>query len=386
MTKKRGGKRSLGREQRERIDALHRAWDRGNHEHFAEATSASSVKKPVDPLTLDEELCRKVQRHRSANNSGVTYLMCRAKDFACAMQHLEQNPGILAAFGLERAVDEIARFALDDLAGPAPGCFVDGVGCADAAQYPRATEFRKVEGTALAPADLGSLRRLQLHHDDDDTVPVRWAPPHPQRVLSMDMIRPPVEAVVLAAAAVEAETSAPSSRLYEPSGFPPVLLLGAGHMAAAQALSVRLPACRVYHSPLPYSAPSLPVQQWEAVIVNIPSGHAWAVAEMIGDGFKGSFVERRRVLRSKWAGSNDRQYVHELLNVAQEHRVEGKPLVLMADKAAHHAAAGRLRASGVAELVGNKKRGVWVGYDIAPWAPHNVPSPTGRVVTTWRWR
>ena len=382
MSMKRSRKRDLGRERRRRIDALHRTWERGDHEKFTEKNIHPTVPKNAAPLSLDKQLHREVRRFRRVVNPGIQYLMGRAKDYALGVQHLDQSPRILAAFGIERAVDEVARYALDDLTGPVPDCFVEGTGYAHEYNlYKNVSEFHQVEGTTLTPEDIAAIRCLQT--DDGDNIPARWAPRQPFRVFSTDVVRPPVETVVLAARVVEAKPTSRSMRLYDPSTLPPVLVLGAGHMAAAQALSVRLPAYRIYHWPVPVSRPHPPKRPWEAVILNIPSQQAWTTANMINNWCQTTFLERRSVLRGN---GSDSQYVHYLLDIALQHRVAGKPLILLADQKPHYAATGRLRSTGVAEPIDATRRGIWVGYEQTPWAPHGVPAPTGRVVTSWRWR
>jgi len=250
----------------------------------------------------------------------------------------------------------------------------------------------------LNDRDLEALKHHRISLDDiasTGTYPATWTPANPTKKYTADVVRPPMEAVVLAVGLIRRALAGP---LLAPVGIyefdmnhlGPVLCLGMGLAAAAQALSSLLPLQQVHHLPRPYFELPVARQPWDAIVLNIPSRHGWRVARHIGMSDKTTFVQRHAILQKKYGLNEPMEHVGSLLKKVVRHRVSGKILVLMGDGKQHHEAVRRLLAAKlvqpeVVEGIDTSNRPIWMGYDKPPWAPHGLPSPTGKLLSIWRW-
>ena len=230
-----------------------------------------------------------------------------------------------------------------------------------------------------------SIRRLTidwLRARGEGVVPANWQPEKPKTVLTCDAMRPPVEAMILAAESIQPSAGEIRLRLDE---HPSVLCVGCGWGGAAQALSVRLPLYRVCHRPIPFAEKDQPDLDLRAVVINVPSARDWRAARVA----RTTGATPARIQRKLFRSQHDRssKHVEEIVGAAASRLQPGCLVVLMADYAVHDPALDHLR--GVAHLAPEQVRGlgersIWVGYEKPPWAPHGFPRPSGRLESFWR--
>jgi hypothetical protein len=380
------------RELYQRVAALHRTFEGSQHPAPKLRTQPTVAKlDEAHPHSLDHRVRREVERFGWRSATGREGVTTRAKLFALQMQQREGHPAVLARFGVERALDELLVF-LNNMTINLPAYFVAGK------PFTRAGNPEHEWG-CLSPRDLDTIKRLDVPLDrikTTATFPATWSAGRPSRMLRADTVRPPMEAVALAAQLIRRVLAGPS---FSPFGFHefdldslrPVLCIGTGFAATAQALSALLPLRHVYHLPRPLFELPVARQLWDAIIVNIPSRRSWRVAWHIGMSDRTTFVRRRAVLQTRHGIESPLGHIGNLLMKATRHRVGGKVLVLMGDPPQHHEAVSRLRAAKlveplVVEGIDTSERPIWVGYDKQPWAPHGLPRPTGKLVSIWRWK
>lgn len=397
--------RNQHREQRQRIDKLHRAFD-GRKVDFAadvpdlEVVAAAAVQddgRTSDRLTLSRFLEDEFTKRSWGKRSPMTAV--RARDFALSVADLDPNPEVIAAFGAERALDLVSHHVPFDHA--APDCFVDGevyrVGY-DAITNKNVFEVDDWAGLALT--DLASLRRLVVDFDSLQArrrVTAAWVPTRPVIMFTADAMRPPMEALSIAASVVRAHEAAESRtgpRIMDAANYPCVKCIGLGYAAAAQALSVMLPFYQIHHTRTPYyTALPLGNPDSEAVILNVTSPHAWQVAKMLGGNRAPmAFLVRRSILRGDVAVRDPTKHVTELLTMAIPYRRRGKPLIVIGDTLPHHEALEKLKSHGLIVPLAvpgldldTAQSGLWVAYPKVTWAPFGVPSPISVVMSVWRW-
>lgn len=397
--------RNQHREQRQRIDRLHRAFDGRQVDYAAGvpdldvvgAAPAEEDGRSSDKLTLSRFLEDEFIKRSWGKRSPMTAV--RARDFALSVADLDPNPEVIAAFGVERALDLVSHHVPFDHA--APDCFVDGE--AYRVGFDPITNqnvFEVDNWTGLAFPDLASLQRLVVDFDRlrvRRSVTATWAPTRPVIMLTADAMRPPMEALTIAANVVRAHEAAKfrtGPRILEPATYPCVQCIGLGFAGAAQALSVMLPFHQIHHTRAPYyTALPLGSPDSEAVILNVTSAHAWQVAKMLGGNRAPMpYLVRRAVLRGDVPVRDPTKHVTELLMMAMPFRRRGKPLIVIGDTIPHHDALEKLKSHGliapltVPELeLDTANSALWVAYPKAAWAPFGVPSPLSAVMSVWRW-
>ena len=376
----------------QRVTALHRAFEGRQHTGPKVPPRPKLAKREdAHTLSLDHRIRSEVSRFRRRDSKGEELVAVRAKGIALMMQRREANPAVLARFGVERALDEMLVY-LNNMTDNLPAYFVAGKPFTSKGS----PDF---ESGCISPRDLDAISRLRVSLDDiatKGTCPATWISKDPNRKLLADVVRPPMEAIVLGSHLIRHALAGP---LVAPAGvygfdmndLGPVLCIGAGLAAAAQVLSQLLPRQQVHHLPCPYFELPVVRQPWDAIVLNIPARQLWRVAGHIGMSDKTTFIRRHAVLQKKHALARPLEHVSGLLKTAVRHRVKGKPLVLMADGEQHHEAVRRLLAAKLVEPlvvdgIDTSERPIWVGYDKQPWAPHGLPSPTGKLVSIWRWK
>jgi len=380
-----------------RVIALHRAFE-NQVSPMKESNSPTEVEEleTAHPQSLDYNIRKEVERFRRQHSAGRELLTEKAMEIAKNMAHRENHPLVLARFGVERAVDEMAR-SIHSLTENLPRCFVNGV------RLPSMDEQQE-DWSCLGPNDLHAIQRISiplLRIQWEGVFPARWHSQQNISRLTADPIRPPMEALALSAAMYRATRMSSSVGLSFPAYWgsttddlgskPSILCVGMGIAGAAQALSALLPHYYVHHQASPYYALVVPRQSWDAIFVNLPAPHHWRVARYIGEQPDLPYLKRRAILQKRYSEQRPNEHVESLLRTATRHRVSGKALILMGDREQHHEAVLSLRhANMVAPLIvggiDTSKRPVWVGYDKSPWAPHGLPSPTGKLVSIWRWK
>jgi len=370
---------------RRRVDVLHRGYDDS-------ITKGKEIAKPSyipDPGFVDAEL-----RRRHVSNS---VLGARSNDFANGVVYREPNPTVRARYGVERAVDErLQGLVFNHLL---PNCFVDGVGYKTGYDIiTNRNRFVATDWTCLTRIDMRRIRNLRstsYQCSKTAILPATWEPEIPSSLITCDPMRPPVEVLSLVAQAIQAEVAVDGVKEYSPPAFRAVLGIGLGFAFAAQALSLLVPGHRVYHQPVPYHRFDLPNEDWDAVILNIPSSHAWRVADLLSQRRDTTYLQRRAILTGKENGIDGAfvDHVIELLDVALRHCAAGRLLIIMGDPEPYHIVTRALFETGFTIPAGlsgldTTDRGIWVDYPPAqaPWAPHRIPRPTGKVVSFWRWK
>ena len=383
-------KRHLRREQRRRVDTLHRVQDSGGGGALITGGELVSTKGLASrPFTLDREVW---VRARKRGRTHPAFLH-RARDRAEEVSHQEPNAGVLAAFGVERAAQEALWKIPFDLG--TPDYFHDG----------EALEHDQVGGGGLQPADwnprinarLGkSLRQLKVNLKtvrSSGILPARWSPRRSLLGLEADVVHPPMEALALGAQLLRAD------HLLSPAwgeidlGGTTVLAIGLGHTASTEALSFILRDHFVYHIPIPYQAQVWwPSQEWETMFINVPSRHQWQVARLLAGHGPDGYLARRAILRGDRCRKDGTGHVPHLLSHVLPHVRRGLPLVIMGAPEPYHAAVSALRSEDRIKPITVKGidtacRPIWVGYKdgTRPWAPYGLPRPTGRLVSIWRW-
>lgn len=395
----------ISRERRKRIDALHRAFDadlrqaaRNTGKVLAppvlpppQVTSANPKPLTLDAAVIAEMLCARAGRDQATLN--------RAKYLAVTVQDREPNAHVRAAFGVERAVVENQQGLPFDQA--VPDCFVRGVPYVTFVDgTTRESVFRPdIAWQGMSREDLASLGRLDLDLDKVTTsgsMPACWRPQHPRTVEIADPMRPPMEAMALVATALLhdpiLQRPRPMQLTTGPASLASVMCIGLGFAAAAQALSSMLLTCQVLHRPVPYVAEAKhPPLTPEAVVLGLPSAHAYQVASLLGGDDVESYLRRHEIRCGKQARLDPISHVKTLLRLAYDYRFSGRVLVVLGEPDLHHGVVRGLVEKGLvvpATLGGldTSKQAIWIGYQgQAPWAPHRLPRPTGKVVSFWRW-
>lgn len=408
------GNRHATLERRARIDALHRAAEPTGVLSFAEILrhdQRGSGSSRSDRPTLDSCIDRELRRARA--NGVISTLADRAHRIAEIAKKQEPNIRILAAFAVERALAEMAHGL--PFSDASPDGFVDGTAYVSqtdpvtgevihrAWDAPAGPEDATTPGAwhGILPDDLTAVRALTVPWErirSKANFPAIWAPRAPKSVYQADPVRPPVEAMVLAADVINGHLFTDHSgwmlreELLATGAFrrPTVVAVGLGYAAAAQALSARLPLGRVVHRPVPYEWAKVVTGPTSAVVLGVPSLHSMAVAEMLSGHRQLTFLARRAVIEGKKTPPEFVEHVPRLLELGMVNRLAGAPLILVGDTQPHAEAVRLIRAHGLAiplihEGVDSGKRGVWVGYLRPQWAPHGLPGPTSKVVSFWLW-
>lgn len=384
-------------ELRLRVDALHR-----QHEQVAPGIFAAEVDAQkllhrditdAPPLTLAFEVAQEFQRrHRLRALADKMLEQVRG----CAMTHAkwafgrDPNIRVCATFAAEMAQHQATRSLPYD--SDPPDCFIAGVPYADIFDgLKNVRVFEPMDPdwpSPLTRLDRSRVGRLSVdwsHVEADRLAPSSWAPEQPKSGFRCDVMRPPAEALAL----VQEMTKTPSRFDLCGDTAPAVLLVGAGWCSAAQVLSMLLRHHRVYHLPMPFANKVLPpTTNWDAVIINVPSQHHWAVALASAKPGELAAREHQAILRGQ-LGPKGNQHVKTIVHAAAQHFQPGCKVIIMADKDAYGLTLERVHgAAHLAPLtvhgIDTGKQPIWVGYDERPWAPHGFPGPSGRLVSFWR--
>ena len=380
------GRRLAGRELRLRVDAMLRVMDPAVAAVPPTMPDllAELLGDPLVPFSLARAVHQECARRlRSGNTSLEDWAFYEART---AAGH-DPNPHVQAAFGVERALAREARKLPFDEAPPA--VLVRGT--------PPASVLRQdpddlasqgeVWTSALTVSDLASLAAVHPNWTAavSGTVPARWSPMHPRSAWTGDVVRPPAEALALVADVVRGHAPPPRLGLCT-AGAPAILLVGCGYVGAAQALSMMLPLHHVHHDAAPFGHQPAAARRWSAVVVNVPAAHDWQVATMLSDPSRFSVVERRAILQGN-RRHRGVEHVGQLVDAAHRHLRKGCLVAVLADWSANAAVVADLSVVLVPEIVAGidtSMTPLWVGYEQAPWAPHGLPSPSGRLVSFWR--
>jgi len=345
------------------------------------------------PFTLSDSI-----KNEARCNGGKisSVLSVRAEMIARLVEIREPNPVVRAAFGVERAKVEMSHALPFDHS--CPSAFIDGEGFAD--NFDPALRCRELrpapEGPGLHPEDLKSLRNLRPRVREG-CVTANWAPSHPVRVWDADPVRPPAEALALVAKQINGRVG------YDEEEFlgiheikaPTIMCIGLGFSAAVQALSAMAPNALVRHIPVPYlflnqgEMNRLARMNWDVVILNVPTLHAWQVGALLGGAPGMSFLQRRTIMEGRLAKNDPIAHVNALVDLTEKFRRPGTSLAVLGDPAPFHEAMrimGDTTESLPDDMFGTDKRAVWIDWTERPWAPHNIPKPTGKIVTFRRWK
>ncbi len=366
------------REFRQRVDALHRAYHRRPQPTVASLGEEAPAIGDLVPFTLAHEVVE--QASRKYGQSDV--LVAWAQQLAGSFGSQEPNNRVRAAWAVEQAQMELSRGLSFDHAYP--DLFIGGT--AYQSRQNSNTGIQRLDWSGLHRDDLESIRHLNptVH---EDVVSAKWAPTNSCRVYDSDPIRPPVESLALIRQQVLCEPNGFDSGIYDVTSGS-VLGIGLGFAADAQALSALLPHHHVHHIPVPYFTPQyemerLTQQGWDLVVIGIPSLHFWQVAKMLSSNDNMSYLKHRAILQGKYVGGNPSAHVEEILDVASRFLKPNTTVALVGAPEPYQVAISSLQSS-LEPLPDTSSRAVWVDYEKQPWAPHDLPRPTGRLVSFWR--
>lgn len=239
--------------------------------------------------------------------------------------------------------------------------------------------------------DLDSLRRTRRDIAEAigagrDVIPSTWCPSSSQLVWHADAVRPPAEALALAAVLLRESGAEPEN----------VLAVDLGHDGASQALSAMVPLATIHTAGTTYGPRRAPDRtHFDAVVVNFPSEATRRWATLVGDPDLVRNAPRLRTLRDGGHRVDPREGVEEVLALGipaltKGHRVA---LVVLGDSTPdrHHKAVALVRE----RLVGRgfelephpttAKRPTYVQAPTrrAAWTPSGARPVTGRVVSAW---
>jgi len=367
------------------------------------------------PLTLgsfiNRELVRRGRRSLATAKMSNGFRLRSLAEARWAMK-LDDNPEVCAAFAVESVLYDTARTLRFDVAPP--GAWVRGEG--------RPAYYDALQAKWTLPGTRSSQQRdedelEEIEDDEGSQEPIReplpfsftdikairgialdlpaalassslkpsWSPRHENTTMLADVGRPPVEALVLAALASR-ERAPGFQTLALDQEVPSALCIATGWGGAAQAMSALLRMHRVFHLPEPYHDFEVPPVDFDLVVLNIPSRLHWVVAEALRDPGALPLLEMRSRLR-RGRDQVGGGHVTRLVQQASTAMNDDTLLVVMADEKTHQQAMERLQGGNLrkVEALGFDKdqQPIWVGYDRKPWAPHNLPRPTGRCVTFW---
>jgi hypothetical protein len=385
------------RELRLRVDALHR-----QHEKVAPAVFAAEVDAQktlhadltdAPPLTLAFEVAQEFDRrrcHRAIHDKMLEQVRGWAMVNGKWAFGRDPNIRVCAAFAVEMAQHQAVRSLPYD--STPPDCLVHGepyADCFDALQNARVFQPMDPDWPSpLTRPDRDRVGRLSVDWEQvqaERLASASWTPQQPKSGYSCDLMRPPEAALAL----LKLVVPTPSQIGLCPDKFPAVLLVGAGWCAAAQVLSMLLPLHRVYHLPMPFADKVQPAGiKWDAVVINVPSAHHWAVARASAKPGELPARVHQAILQGHLT-LRDNQHVEAIVQAAAKHLQPGCFVTVMADhdtygltlEAMHRVAQ---LAPALVHGIDTSKQPIWAGYDERPWAPHGFPRPSGRLVSFWK--
>ena len=425
------------RELRRRVDGLHRQRVRVEEVEWArEAEEQAHLHKDIQtarPLTLAHHVAEELRRRRRGkviDDKMLELVRGRAMAEATWAATRDDSPVACAVFAVDTALHWTQRPLRFDTAPP--GCFIRGRGRAsfydglkarwvwpvgnggtpdeddridldlgDDIEEEDTLDRHKQPGddlpeepdtmmpVPLMDKDLARLRRLVIDLDrvrSTGASQASWAPSVKANIYTCDVIRPPLEALLLVKHALaDLASSDASVSLAE---TPAAMCIGTGWGGAAQALSALLPLHWVYHQPWPYHEATSPPLDWEVVVLNVPSRHHWRAARLVATPGTVPHHIQRRILRDVERSSGG-GHVKMLVEAALKHVRQGTIIALMADERTYLQASGHMRISRKVESLlvldlDTDDQPVWVSYQQKPWTPHNLPRPSARLVSFWR--
>ncbi len=409
---RRRGHRRMHQELRQRVAALHMSYELGlGTKSVADMTAAmfraTQCEDSPEPCTCDAAIHQEMARARKHGAPAVLLDLARA--YATDIKPVQEpNVRVRAAFGAERALYDAALGLFQDLA---PDLFISGVPymvehdpitgasgisrwCATGGSDDADTES---SWTGIHPMDTPSISSLQVPWDtvaQARLYPAAWTPLAFTQAYAADPTRAPIEAMVLAASAIRGTLHYDLQALFSVLDLGrqvSVAAIGVGYAVGAQALSVMVPLAKIWNIPVAYNQAGVPTMEADAVVLGLPSRHQLAAANIAAGNRKVNLIERRKILSGQIDHLVTTTHVPDLVDLALGFRKPGTPLILVGDPACHAAAVAILNAQDlvvplVSRCIDTSVRPVWVGYRERQWAPHGLPSPTGRVVSTWSWK
>jgi hypothetical protein len=351
--------RRAWRERRRRVGALHHEdllWSAAGAS-FAEAESQAA-------FSLANEVRLAFRRRKRKPRD---FDMLRAVDIASSAMGVDPNPRVRAELGVDTVMADSIRAAAEFTTPLAR--FRDEHAWNDLGQ-PWEGRLPRLEGVMT----LNPLGEALC----DKLVQAEWQQSPPQMWVSSDCLRPPVEALVLAAQLLESAGGDKPSQ---------VLGIGLGFDSGPLVLSQRLTGCTVYHAPIPFKSQGVPSSGWLGVVVNVPSAGAHAFAAGVPEWEEDHRADRVLGRARRAADQTGAKHLPQYFAALERCGATGVPLVVMADPSVHHTALRHLAKIAMPMSVDGldtSDRGVWVGYETPPWTPSGIPAPTGRVVTLWR--
>ena len=386
------------RELRLRVDALHRQRERqaatdprGYGAEVEAQTHLHLDMTDAPPLTLASQIAEEFRRRRRLRVLDDRMLeQVRGWAISEGRWAFGRDPSLraCAAFGVERALYRATRLLPFDT--HPPDCIVRGEPFnAHFAPLKNRWIFEQADPDWPNPLTLGDradIRRLVVDWDQIGSagvVTASWSPKTPRTIFTCDVMRPPVEAMVLASHAIDPPVQPVRLRLDKQ---PAVLCVGTGWGSGPQALSLMLSLHRVYHLPIPFAVKVPPNIDWDAVVINIPSVHHWTAAQASSRPGELPHYIHQAAVRGKLGGQG---IIAGIIEAAAQHCRSGRLVVLMADYEMYESGMAELLSSSdlVPQLVcgiDTSSRPIWVGYQTRPWAPHGFPRPSGRLVSFWR--
>lgn len=156
-----------------------------------------------------------------------------------------------------------------------------------------------------------------------------------------------------------------------------------------------LTKAKVYSLPIPFAfltstdLDRLANQNWDLIILNLPSLHALQVAWVLSNGMDVPFIKRRSIFQGSLATKEPTSHVTSLVEIALKFKRASFPIAILGDPIPFHEALHKLKtltepSSG--ELFDAESKPIWVNYKQKPWVPHKLPQPTGKLLTFRSWK
>jgi hypothetical protein len=245
---------------------------------------------------------------------------------------------------------------------------------------------KKSSDSKLTPR-WGSLRKLAGINNPvirRGIVGCSWSPPAKGNIdLYVDFVRPPVEAMLLAADWLSAipDIETPVR----------VLAVGLGFVICPAVLTQQRPIEEVWHVPVPFLDSSRPsTEGWDATVLSIPDKAQHHVGSMIHclDNYSdaGALIRKVQTAKRSRVSVPTHRYLQPFVDVA----LRGCPLVVIAGLESYgdlirHLTDKKLAAPLLIDGRDTTTHPVWLDYEKRPWMPRYLPRLTGRLMSLWRW-
>lgn len=380
---------------------------------------------PSGSFDLDRTILEAFKKAgRSAPNRD---LVARAREIFEQAAQKELDPAVRVSDAVERAVSgQFHGFRMDVEAPdlfvgglaysrrkpwlPALPCVVDGSGwqgmpADDLATLPkiRQKDVQSVAKTSRLSAKWSPFHSAHSRSQRNRAAtskgkrPKRGDEHRGCRIWDDDPLRPPAEAMALAAYGITRN----QQHSHSVSGQVPaldyelhVLGLNLGHSAAYQILSALLPKAQVFACKEPFGRTD-PDQQdywrhysWGAVVVGLPSAHAWQLGGLLGNPHSFTKDQQRSILHR---GPRDPfGHVPGLITRMRRFCSTGQMLVLVGDPEVHEHVVRHLVQEGIAKprfSPGTDTRlgPIAVRYEQPQKLNPHLPAASSRVVSFWSW-